>query len=77
MRFITDITLLGIMISGVLRKRNPTELWYMLYYQGLFWITAAIMTEVPGVVCRSRSYGSSVRFILLRHPDNAIQEHQR
>jgi hypothetical protein len=54
MRFIVDCTLLGIMISGVLQKRNPTQLWYLLYFQGLFWITAAIMTEVPGVVCRPR-----------------------
>ncbi|KAH9971007.1 hypothetical protein BGW80DRAFT_1228801 [Lactifluus volemus] len=55
MRFIVDCTLLGIMIFGVVQKRNPTELWYLLCFQGLFWITAAIMMEVPGVIMPFRN----------------------
>jgi hypothetical protein len=39
------------MIYGVLHKRNATHLWKMLYFQGLFWVLAAIMTELPSVVC--------------------------
>ena len=39
------------MSFGVLHKRNATHLWNMLYFQGLFWILAAVMTELPSVVC--------------------------
>jgi hypothetical protein len=53
-RFIVDSVLLGFMIVGVLQERSPTKLWNMLCFQGLFWIFAAVMTEVPGVVCRPR-----------------------
>ncbi|KAH9970974.1 hypothetical protein BGW80DRAFT_519379 [Lactifluus volemus] len=53
-RFIVDCCLLGIMISGVFHQRTGTgtgtHIWHMLYVQGLFWITTAILTEVPGVV---------------------------
>ncbi|KAH9954607.1 hypothetical protein BGW80DRAFT_1400433 [Lactifluus volemus] len=38
------------MIVGVIHKRLDTRLWKLLYYQGLYWISAAIFTEVPGVV---------------------------
>ncbi|KAH9954609.1 hypothetical protein BGW80DRAFT_1400454 [Lactifluus volemus] len=41
------------MIVGVIHKRVDTLLWKLLYYQGLFWISAAIFTEVPGVVCNA------------------------
>jgi hypothetical protein len=53
-RFIVDSVLLGFMIVGVLHERSPTKLWNMLWFQGLFWIIAAILTEVPGVVCPPR-----------------------
>ena len=46
-----DCVLLGIMISGVLHKRNETYLWKVLYIQGLFWISASVLIEVPAVVC--------------------------
>jgi hypothetical protein len=39
------------MIIGVIHKRLETRLWKLLYYQGLLWISAAILTELPGVVC--------------------------
>ena len=51
--FIEDFVLLGIMILGVLHKRNATHLWNMLYLQGLFWILTATLTELPSVVGRS------------------------
>jgi hypothetical protein len=38
------------MFFGVLHKRNATHLWNMLYFQALFWILAAIFTELPSVV---------------------------
>jgi hypothetical protein len=51
MRLIVDCVLLGIMISGVLHKRNETYLWKVLYIQGLFWISASVLIEFPAVVC--------------------------
>ncbi|KAH9970948.1 hypothetical protein BGW80DRAFT_517576 [Lactifluus volemus] len=50
MRLIVDCVLLGIMISGVLYKRNGTHLWNMLFIQGLFWISASILLEFPTVI---------------------------
>ena len=47
-----DLSLLGIMFIGVLRKKNATYLWKILYFQGIFWILTAIFTEVPCVVRR-------------------------
>jgi len=47
--FVEDSVLLVIMIFGVLHKRNATHLWSMLYFQALFWILAATMTELPSV----------------------------
>jgi hypothetical protein len=38
------------MFSGVLHKKNSTRLWNMLYIQGLWWILAWIVTEVPSIV---------------------------
>lgn len=49
--FIVDFVLLGIMFLGVLHKRNATHLWNMLYFQGLFWILTATLTELPSMVC--------------------------
>jgi hypothetical protein len=49
--FISDSVLLLIMVLGVMQKRNATYLWNMLYFQALFWILAATMTELPAVVC--------------------------
>jgi uncharacterized membrane protein len=71
--FIEDSVLLVIMIFGVLHKRNATHLWSMLYFQALFWILAATMTELPSVVCLSRSRccevstTSTYRTSFLRH----------
>ncbi|KAH9970947.1 hypothetical protein BGW80DRAFT_517465 [Lactifluus volemus] len=48
--FVVNVTLLGTMIVGVIHKRLDTRLWKLLYYQGMFWISAAVFTEVPGVV---------------------------
>jgi hypothetical protein len=62
--FISDFVLLGIMILGVLQKRNATYLWNMLYFQALFWILAATMTELPSVVCLSCSRGVSPRRLI-------------
>jgi hypothetical protein len=45
-----DLSLLFIMFIGVQRKRNATYLWKILYFQGIFWIMTAIVTEVPCVV---------------------------
>lgn len=51
---IVDITLLTIMFAGVLRKKNATHLWRMLYFQSIFWILTASATEVPSVVSYRR-----------------------
>lgn len=66
--FVQDLTLLCVMFSGVLHKKNSTRLWNMLYIQGLWWILAWILTEVPSIVRHSlsrppRSHGET----LLRH----------
>ena len=47
---IVDVTLLSIMFVGVMRKKNTTRLWRILYFQGIFWIMTAIATEVPCLV---------------------------
>ena len=47
---LVDLSLLCIMFSGVLQKKNATHLWRMLYFQSIFWILTAISTEVPSVV---------------------------
>jgi len=47
---LVDLCLLSIMFTGVLKKKNATHLWRMLYFQSLFWILTAIATEVPSVV---------------------------
>ncbi|KAF8462075.1 hypothetical protein DFH94DRAFT_688745 [Russula ochroleuca] len=47
---IVDLTLLSIMFVGVMRKKNATRLWRILYFQGIFWIMTAIATEVPCVI---------------------------
>ena len=52
---IVDVTLLGIMFIGVLRKKNATHLWRMLYFQSIFWILTASFTEVPSVVSHCRN----------------------
>jgi hypothetical protein len=51
LRLIVDSVLLGIMIIGVLRKPNAMHLWNILFIQGLLWIIAAILAEVPCTVC--------------------------
>lgn len=63
--FIEDFVLLGIMILGVLHKRNATHLWNMLYLQGLFWILTATLTELPSMVCRSYRYKTRMYSTLL------------
>ena len=58
--FVEDSVLLAVMFFGVLRRRNATYLWELLCLQGLFWILAAVLTELPSVVCPcSRCYGVS------------------
>ncbi|KAH9061079.1 hypothetical protein EDB87DRAFT_1821666 [Lactarius vividus] len=52
--FIQDLTLLCIMFSGVLHKKNSTRLWNMLYIQGLWWILAWILTELPSIALSFR-----------------------
>jgi hypothetical protein len=49
---LVDLSLLYIMFVGVLRKKNATHLWRILYFQSIFWILTAIVTEVPCVVRR-------------------------
>ncbi|KAH9970977.1 hypothetical protein BGW80DRAFT_519615 [Lactifluus volemus] len=63
MRFISDFVLLGTMVLGVFRKRDPTHLWDMLYLQALFWVSAAILSEVPDVI---------MPFININDPWNVI-----
>lgn len=53
--FIEDFVLLGIMFLGVLHKRNATHLWNMLYFQGLFWILTATLTELPSMALSFRN----------------------
>jgi hypothetical protein len=66
---IVDLSLLCIMFIGVLRKKNATYLWQMLYLQGIFWILTAIATEVPSVVsyrCRNASSVPMIDLIFSR-----------
>jgi len=67
--FVEDFVLLAIMIFGVLHKRNSTHLWNILYFQALFWILAATMTELPSVVCLfiAHNSASTQRTSLPRH----------
>jgi hypothetical protein len=51
LRLTVDSVLLSIMIVGVLREPNATHLWNILFIQGLLWIIAAILAEVPCAVC--------------------------
>ena len=51
---VVDLSLLAIMFVGVLRKKNATYLWKILYFQSIFWILTAIATEIPCVVRRRR-----------------------
>jgi hypothetical protein len=53
---IVDLSLLCIMFSGVLQKKNATHLWRMLYFQGIFWILTASATEVPSVVSHRHNF---------------------
>jgi len=48
--FVEDSILLAVMLYGVLRRRNATHLWELLCLHGLFWILAAVLTELPSVV---------------------------
>ena len=66
------------MIYGVLHKRNATHLWKMLYFQGLFWVLAAIMTELPSVVCLFFFLHDTAEPITSTHPfqGTGFQEHQ-
>jgi len=80
MNFVEDTVLLVVMIYGVLHKRNATHLWNMLYFQGLFWILAATLTELPSVVCVSLSVmlgGAFRRGLMVFHDHSGIkfQEH--
>ncbi|KAI0248733.1 hypothetical protein BJV78DRAFT_769030 [Lactifluus subvellereus] len=47
--FIADVALLGIMVWGVLQKRSATQLWNVLYFQGVFWVLIAIMAKLPAI----------------------------
>jgi len=44
--FVVEELLLGVMIAGVLSKRNTTGLWRVLYIQGLLWIFVASLSEI-------------------------------
>lgn len=48
--FVEDSMLLAVMLLGLFRRRNATHLWELLCLQGLFWILAAVLTELPSVV---------------------------
>jgi hypothetical protein len=69
------------MIYGVLHKRNATHLWNLLFFQGLFWLLAAILTEIPSVVClflfAMLAECPSHRLTVLRHPGIEFHEYQR
>ncbi|KAI0248736.1 hypothetical protein BJV78DRAFT_1233019 [Lactifluus subvellereus] len=47
--FIEGVALLGIMVWGVLQKRSATQLWNVLYFQGVFWVLIAIMAKLPTI----------------------------
>ncbi|KAK0184456.1 hypothetical protein F5146DRAFT_1228631 [Armillaria mellea] len=44
---IVDIILLGSMLTGIRRTKNPGTLWKYLYHQGLAWTALATFAEVP------------------------------
>ena len=73
--FIEDFVLLGIMILGVLHKKNATHLWNMLYLQGLFWILTATLTELPSMVCHS-VVGKTAGTLIPPHSGFEFPEHQ-
>ncbi|KAI0027485.1 hypothetical protein K488DRAFT_90819 [Vararia minispora EC-137] len=47
---ISNTLLLGTMFVGVWRKKNTTELWHVLYVQGIMWTAFAMASEIPTVV---------------------------
>ncbi|KAH9999660.1 hypothetical protein BJV74DRAFT_165734 [Russula compacta] len=51
--FITDLVLLVLMLTGVLRWKGGGEkgsIWWLLYTQGLAWVVIFTLAEVPPVV---------------------------
>jgi len=62
---IVDVSLLCIMFAGVLRKKNATQLWRMLYFQSIFWMITASSTEVPSVVSRRRDFSCVIIHALI------------
>jgi len=48
--FVANFLLLGTMFTGVWRKRNSTQLWYVLFVQGIAWVLAAMLSEIPTLV---------------------------
>ena len=50
-----DLCLLGLMIVGLLRRRDARHfsLWRLLWGQGWLWLTIATLSGVPPVVCCS------------------------
>ncbi|KAI0064386.1 hypothetical protein BV25DRAFT_1914577 [Artomyces pyxidatus] len=48
--FIEDLSLIAVMFLGVLDKKNATDLWRLLYVQGLAWMACTALSEIPAVV---------------------------
>jgi len=51
--FISDLVLLALMLSGILRWKGPRQIngtWWLLYKQGLAWIVLFALAEVPPLV---------------------------
>ncbi|KAH9159685.1 hypothetical protein EDB89DRAFT_1083588 [Lactarius sanguifluus] len=51
--FITDLVLLALMLTGLLRWKNTHQrgdVWWILYTQGLAWMIIVVVAEVPATV---------------------------
>ncbi|KAH9069362.1 hypothetical protein EDB83DRAFT_2551226 [Lactarius deliciosus] len=51
--FITDLVLLALMLTGLLRGKNAHQrggVWWILYTQGLAWMIIVVVAEVPATV---------------------------
>jgi len=51
--FITDLVLLSLMLSGILRWKEGRQkggIWWVLYKQGLFWVVVFTLADIPPLI---------------------------
>jgi len=66
--FISDLALLALMLSGILRWKGPRKIdgtWWLLYKQGLAWIVLFALAEVPPLVLIILNLNNYMDFMFL------------